>query len=96
MLDQTTGLEKSALSRDMGANLPSAQAVLESFAAHTIDTLMLVDAAGRIQSINRELAPLAPDEVVGGSSFDFLAEANHGRYREALRNACELGQVDRC
>ena len=90
-----TSVDSSKVPPDLTANLPSAQAVLESFAAHTVDTVMLVDAEGRILFINREPVALAPDELVGGSSFDFLAATDRDRYRDALRNACELGQVDR-
>jgi PAS domain S-box-containing protein len=96
MSQQMTSLDNSRPLRDLAANLASAQAVLETFAAHTLDTVLLVDAAGRILSTNRDRAAFAPDEVVGSSSFDLLAEPNDNRYREALRNACELGQAERC
>ena len=94
MLDQPLPAMEAALGPSAEVAPPSSRVLLQSIVSHLPDTIMLVDATGRLLFINRVRCSEKFEGAVAQSSFTFFPAPSHDHYRQALRNVCELGQAD--
>ena len=79
--------------REAEAQLRRSEELLRVTTANTADTLMLVDTDLRIRFINRSMAGLAVDQIVGSEITAVLPEHAHGMVIAKLREVLHTGET---
>ncbi len=79
--------------REAEAQLRRSEELLRVTTANTADTLMLVDTDLRIRFINRSMAGLAVDQIVGSEITAVLPEYAHGMVIAKLREVLHTGET---
>ncbi|MGE0785061.1 MAG: ATP-binding protein [Sandaracinaceae bacterium] len=77
-----------------GGTTVAIEPFFESIAAHSPDTIMLLDRAGAIRFINRVVDGLVLDEVVGSRVFDFVPEPQHAAMRRCFERVVATREQD--
>ena len=96
MADRTTILDESSYARDGHADLPDPRTVLQALVENVEESILVVDAAGRILFINREWPAVESSDAAPANVWALLPPTGHQRFRQALESACQLGKADQC
>lgn|GEM_PF-2643035 len=64
-----------------------------SLMENTSDIITVMDRDGRVQYTNRALAPLAPEETIGRTMFEYIGKEQHGLLAQKLQRVFETGET---
>jgi two-component system CheB/CheR fusion protein len=75
--------------------LRKGEAKYRSLVQNSPDLIVIVDREGIIQFINRELAKLNVEDMIGKSVYDYIITEHHDQHRKLIAQVFQTGQTSR-